>query len=456
MPDPAAPSTLAGMTGLSALDTTFLELEQADPSAHMHIGGVLVFDGGPECRRPSLERVADRVRRRVAGVPRFAQRLSHPEAGGLRRPTWIDVEDFDPAAHIHRAALPVPGGDDELLEWAGDFFSHRLDRRRPLWEVAILENLLHDRWALVTKVHHCLADGIGSLDMLLLLADDIRPLPARRPPPGPGELRRLAGGALGAMSHPVRTVRQAEAVTEWVVRDEVVPAPPCSLNRPIGAQRRLGLTRTTLQDVDAIREALGGTVNDVVLTAVTGGLRALLSGRGEAAPAGGLRAMVPVNLPAQEDGALGNRVSSLFVALPVAEEDPARRHEEIRRRIAAEEHGRSPEGVRTLLALAEHLPPVLHALGSQSVLGRRLFNVTITNVPGGSETLWAFGAPLVEVIPIVPLAADHGVGVAVISYAGRLTVGVLADRASVPDVDVLVHGIERTLADLRALAPSIV
>ena len=440
---------------LSALDATFLELEQADGSAHMHIGGVLVFAPAAGRAAPTRGQVLRRITSRLDVLPRLRQKLSDPSVTGLRRPHWVDDPGFDPAAHVVRAALPAPGGEAELLEWAGAFYSQRLDRRIPLWEVAVVEGLAGGRWALATKVHHAFVDGVGSLDTADLFADGVHVPPARKTATGDAHQQaaavRLARAGLDALLHPRRTAGHAEALAELILREEVVGAPSCSLNVPIGEHRRLAAADTTLDELAAIRAVLGGTVNDLVLTAVTTGLRDLFLARGEEPPRG-LRAMVPVNVRPGGDGSLGNRISSRFVVLPVDEPDLVHRHGRV---MAAGHHamsGHQAAGTATLLEVSEHLPPALHTQLAKTIYGTRLFNVTVTNVPGPPKPMRAFRSHLETVLPIVPIAAEHAVGVAVISYGGRLTFCVNADRDRAPDAGRVAAGITAAIAGLRAAA----
>ena len=458
---------------LSPLDATFLELEDADPSAHMHIGGLLVFDPLPSGGIPTIGRLRRHVDHRLQALPRYRMRLSQPRTGGLRRPAWVPDEHFDLAVHVTRAALPAPGREGELLEWTADFWSHRLDRRRPLWRIVLLEGLAGGRWALATKTHHSLVDGVGSIDVGTVLLD-ARPhggrwRPPPRPPAGdepddrPGALRRLAGvpwattlTAADLVRHPRRAAPVAGAIqglAELLVRDELVAAPRSSVNVPLSEHRRIAVADVKLRDVRAVKHALGGTVNDVVLTIVTAGLRDLLLHRGETPPRAGLRAMVPVNLrdPAEVNG-LGNRITSLFVHLPVAAEDAAGRYAALRAETDQLKAGNQAAGGRALVDLAGLAPPVAHGVLAQALFATRLFNVTVTNVPGPQEPLFAFGAPLRRAVPLVPLAAEHAVGVAALSYDGRVCLCVHADRDTVPDAAVVTAGIRAELKALRALA----
>jgi diacylglycerol O-acyltransferase / wax synthase len=478
---------------LNALDATFLELEEADDSAHMHIGAVMLFEPEPGETVPIVEQVRARVGARLDSLPRFRQRLSAPHTGGLRWPRWVDDPRFDLEAHIRAAALPAPAGEGELREWAADYFSRRLDRDRPLWELVMIE-LADGRWALVSKTHHCLVDGVGSLDIgqtILDLERDPVPNAADRPPrpddpppepaaqgsPGwrrlpieaavavarvPREAVRAAGGlargGLGLVSHPGRAQRSLErsrAMVDVLLRDELIAAPPTSINEPIGGARRLAVVEVDLDELKWIKRALGGTVNDVVLAVSAGALRRLLEHRGERPPRAGLRAMVPVNIrTAAERLSLGNRITSLFVHLPVAEADPLRRYELQLDEAERLKAGTQALGSREIIDLAAHAPPVIHTFLARSLFATRLFNLTITNVPGPQFPLYAFGSRLRAVWPLVPLAAEHVLGIAVFSFDARLFFCVNAARSSMPDLDVLARGIEVSIAELSELARS--
>lgn len=454
---------------LSPLDATFLELEEADVTAHMHIGGVLVFDALPGGGTPTLTQLRRRLERRLDELPRYRQRLSSRTTGGLHWPSWVPDERFDIAAHVTRAALPKPGGERELLAWAADFWSHRLDRGRPLWRIVLLQGLAGGRWALATKTHHCLVDGVGSVDAGSVLLDAEPSPPRRRPAPPavesrtPGALRRLAGLPLAATEAVVDVVRHprhaidgldsARALVELLVRDELVAAPKTSLNVPLSEHRRIAVTEVPLQEIEAIKRALGGTVNDVILALATAALRDLLIERGETPPAAGLRAMVPVNIrDAAERLQLGNRITSLFVHLPVFVAEPGPRYRRVRAETTRLKAAHEAAGGRLLVDLAGLAPPVLHSAIAQSLFATRLFNVTVTNVPGSPTMLYAFGAPLRRVIPLVPLAAEHAVGIAAFSYNDSVCFCVHADRDAVPDVERIAAGIAAEVKALGAVA----
>ena len=384
--------------------------------------------------------------------------------GGLTWPSWEDDPSFAIENHVRHAALPSPGGAEELTEWAGEYWSQRLDRRRPLWEVVLLEGLEGGRWALATKTHHALVDGVGSVDAGYLFLDATRrPRKGepRAPAPGPrhgapGLAKTVAGGlrsGLDAALHPRRLAEESKAVLDVLVRDELVPAPGSCLNVPIGTRRRFETLAVELDDVKEIKNALGGTVNDVVLAASAGGLRRLMVGRGEELPGAGLRAMVPVNVRAAEERLkLGNRISSLFVHLPVAEPDALRRYQLTVAEAEALKAGDQARGSEALMSLTSMAPPALHSFLARSLFASRLFNVTITNVPGVPVPLYAFGARLDEVYPLVPIAVDHAIGIAVVSYSGRVFFGLNADDRAVPDLRELRNGIAETLVELSKLA----
>jgi diacylglycerol O-acyltransferase len=480
---------------MNALDATFLELEEADGSAHMHIGGVMIFEPWADGGAPPLNLVRAELQARTGELPRYRERLSATRTGGLHWPRWEEDSRFDIARHVVKAGLPEPRGEAELLEWAGRYYSERLDRAHPLWEMVLID-LADGRWAMASKAHHCMVDGVGSVDVVNALLDSRpdadqrangaswsagrRPQPPAAPagwPPlrfaarltssglhaagdvlhaGAGAIRLAIGGIEAPLRGPhaaAEALSRARALAEVLLKDELIAAPRTSLNEPIGTRRSLAVFAVSLDQLKEIKRSLGGTVNDVVLAATAGGLRELLQSRGEALPSQGLRAMVPVNIrSAGERLALGNRITSLFVHLPVAEDDPLDRY---RRQVDEAEglkSGSQGTGSLAIVNLAGHAPPVLHSFLARGLFATRLFNVTITNVPGPQFPLYAFGSRLVAVWPLVPLAASHGVGLAVFSYDGNLFFCVNADRDSVPDLDVLAAGIRASIDDLQQLA----
>ena len=357
----------------------------------------------------------------------------------------------------------------------GDFFSHRLDRTRPLWEMVLVEGLQDGRWALATKTHHCLVNGVGSVSVADVLLDpdgpgtrsdepapdESEPAPWRSLVPGPPAAiaqvvqsgAHVASAGVHAALHPRDALARSRSLVELLLRDEVIAASASSINVPIGPTRHFEIVRDDLAELKTVGRRLGGSFNDVVLAACAAGLRALLLERGEEPPARGLRAMVPMNLrDASEHLALGNRITSLFVNLPVAEADATTRLRAIAAETRRLKESGAGVGATTMLDVAALAPPVVHAVLARSLYARRLFNVTITNVPGSAVPLRLLGARLREVHPIVPLAAEHAVGVATLSYDGRVVIGVSGDPAVAPDLGLLTDGIRDGLAELRAAA----
>jgi diacylglycerol O-acyltransferase len=457
---------------LTPLDAAFLELEEGDASSHMHVGWAMIFDPLPEGGTPPVGRVRDLLAERLELLPRFLRRLSSQHTARLSWPSWEPDPSFDIANHVRHAALPEPGGEAELLEWLGDFYSHRLDRAHPLWEMTLLDGLEGGRWALAAKVHHCLVDGMsGSSVTTVILDAEPRPaagskgvlasLPTAEDASGEsgGTLSKLAGGARAgfeAARHPRKLgplLSRSRSLADLLVRDELIAAPSTSLNAKIGGNRRFAVIEAPLEDLKLVKRRFGGTVNDVVLSVTAGGLRRLFEQRGEEVPGGTIRAMVPVSLRrAGESLALGNRVSSLFVELQVAEPDPLLRYRKIAAAAADLKRAGQAGGAETVLGLAGATPPLVHAVVARLAFSPRLFNVTITNVPGPQMTLYALGAPLRRVLPLVPIFSGHALGVAAVSYDGKVAFGFNADWARVPDLEVLRAGVEDSLGELRRLA----
>jgi len=455
---------------LSALDETFLELEELEPGALMNIGAILVFDALPEGRAPTLSALRASRLELLDQLPRYTQRLSSTRTGRFARPCWEPAEQFDIADHVYRVGLPAPGGDRELFEWTGEFFSHPLDRTKPLWELVLVEGLEGGRWALASKIHHCMVDGVGSAGLMdvTMSRSPERAAPVVEAPwiAAKGEqshhgvdpvLQATSAGAhagsavVHAALHPRDALARSRSLASLLVRDGLSGAERTSLNVPIGQDRRFALVRVPLSDLKEIGRRLGATVNDVALAACASGLRRLLIERDEQLPARGLRAMVPVNVrDASDRSGSGNRVSSVFVELPVAEPMAEVRLARIHEATSQLTASHAATGPTTLLDLAELAPPVVvRAALARTAFSTRLFAITITNVPGPRETLYEFGAPLREVHPIVPLAAEHAVGIAIFSYAGLVTLGINADARSMHDLDVLVQGIEHGINELR-------
>jgi WS/DGAT/MGAT family acyltransferase len=453
---------------LTALDASFLYLE--DPDTPMHVGGVLVLESpAGVLDHPAL---VDLVRARLPLVPRYRQRVLEVP-GHLANPVWVDDPDFDVTYHVRRSALPRPGTEEQLLDLVARLTARPLDRNRPLWEMYLIEGLEGDRTAVVTKTHPALVDGLGAIDIGQVIldarpaggevpAEDWRP---RRPPGQVALVWQAVEQYLQRPSAVVETARTAigdvrATASRWAgvaggllaaaARTAIRPAPVSPLNAPIGRQRRVAVARASLEDVKVIRKAHGGTVNDALLTIVTGALREWLLSRGE--PVVGstsVRALVPVSVRNEEDEA-GNPVASLLVDLPVGEPNPWVRLARISYAMRGLTQGSQSVGADTLSALSGFAPPTLHALGARAASGlsRRLFNLVVTNVPGPQAPLYAGGARMVEVFPVVPLARGQGLAIGMTSYDGTVYVGLNADRDSLSDVDVLADLIEQEVAYL--------
>jgi len=461
------------MDRLSPQDASFLHIE--DDVNHMHIGSVAIFEG-PSPAYADVERM---VAGKLPLAPRYRQRVrTVPFAVG--RPVWSDDVHFRLGYHLRHTALPQPGGREQLRNLVGRVMSQQLDRTKPLWELWVVEGLEDGHWALFTKAHHCMVDGIAGTDLLTVLLDDTpEPSPAVpdtwRPVPEPSSLRLAGEAVIDYLASPYEQWRAARAVIGAPLRLArlladtarglaTVPglvrvAPGSSLAGPIGPHRRWGWAAATLDDVRTVRTGLGGTVNDVVLAAVTRGLRDLLLAHGDTPEGAVVRSLVPVSVRRPgERGSYNNRVSAMVAELPVGVADPAERLAAVRRQMDGLKQSRQAVAAETLTSLSGFAPPLLLALGARVAIralgrfGQGSVNTVTTNVPGPQHPLYALGRRLVEACPYVPLASPMRVGVAVFSYDGRLTFGVTADYDSVPDVEVVCQGIEAGLAELVKLA----
>jgi diacylglycerol O-acyltransferase len=450
---------------LTRLDASFLYLEE--PDTPMHVGGVLILEAPPG----GVDALAELVEARLPLVPRYRQRVAEVP-GHLANPVWVDDPEFDIAYHLRRNGLPRPGTEAQLLDLVSRLASRPLHRRRPLWEMYLVDGLSHGRVAVITKTHPALVDGLSAIDIGQVLLDVEPDVPApepaewrpERPPSGTQLLwealdeyaRRpsaIVDTARGAVTDVRSTAARLTGVAGGLLRTArttLLPAPHTPLNTTVGRQRRVAVARAELDDIKKVRKAYGGTVNDVLLTVVAGALREWLLSRGEPVVAGtSVRALVPVSMQ-DEDAVAGNRVSSYLVDLPVGEPNPRVRLARLSyamRGIA--QHGQSV-GADSLIALTGFAPPTLHALGARAARGlsRRLFNLVVTNVPGPQFPLYAAGSKMLEVFPVVPLARGQGLSIGMTSYDGRVFFGLNADRDSVGDVDVLADLIEQEVAEL--------
>ncbi len=454
---------------LTAIDASFLTNESS--TSHMHVGAILIFEGPP----PRYLDLVDHVRGRLSQVPRFRQRLVVPplEAG---RPLWADDVNFNLSYHIRHTALPEPGGEEELRRLAGRVFSQQLDRSKPLWELWLAQGLERDRFAILTKTHHAMVDGISGVDIGTVLFD-LEPVPepaavddgwVPHPSPTTAELVgrgaidvalapvKLAGRAVEAVRHPESAAKRLTEALEGV--SEVVgafanPAPDVPLNRPIGPHRRFLWVRSELVTFKRIKDALGGTVNDVVLASVTGALRGWLHERGVRTEGLELRALVPVSIRSEDErGNLGNRIAAMRGPLPVYVEDPVRRLRVVSEQMEGLKRSKQALGAEVISRFNDFAPPTLLAQASRINFSTRLFNLIVTNVPGPQIPLYVLGRELEEVFPVAFLPQDHALAVAIMSYNGRIGFGLLADYDSMDDADAIARGITESLAELEAAA----
>ncbi|MFI4984635.1 MAG: wax ester/triacylglycerol synthase family O-acyltransferase [Solirubrobacterales bacterium] len=453
---------------LSPQDASFLHLE--DAVSHMHIGAVAILEGPS----PEYDALARMVRAHLPSVPRYRQRV-HFVPIALGRPVWVDDPHFNLGYHLRRTALPPPGGDEELRTLVGRVMSQQLDRGKPLWEMWFIEGLTDGRWGLITKLHHCMVDGVSGAELLAVVLDSERDPelprpedwhPERQPPGAELALQALARRAISpyeqlravrsAARSPGRVARLAAETARglWTITGVLAPPPPSSLNGPIGPHRRWAWSRSRLSEVKRIRSVLGGTVNDVVLTAIAGGFRALLAGRDESTQRD-VRTLVPVSVRSSEEhGRYNNRVSAIFADLPVGIEDPVERLAAVRAQMEHLKHSGEAVAGDVLVGLSGFAPAMLLALGLRAAtrMPQHSVNTVTTNVPGPQRPLYAAGRRMLECFPYVPLGGHVRVGVAIFSYDGGLTFGVTGDYDEARDIDVLCRGIEQSLRELVAAA----
>lgn len=454
---------------LSALDASFLHLERG--SAHMHVGSCLVFEGTP----PTHDELLDHVGRRLHLVPRYRQRLATvPLEQG--RPVWVDDPYFNLAYHVRDTALPRPGTDEELKRLSGRLFSQQLDRSKPLWEIWLVHGLRGDRFALVAKTHHCLVDGVSGVDITAVLFDvaaDPAPLPDPEPwvpQPAPSGAQLLADALVERATAPAEIVRGIRALgrgprqivaqaTESLAAVGALAwagingAPPSPLNVPIGPHRRFEWVGADLAQFKDMKNALGGTVNDAILCAVTLALGRFLRAQGLDTTDLVLRAMVPVSVRADaERGALGNRVATMYAPLPVGIEDPVECFAVIHEAMDELKSSGQAVGAEVLTELAGFAPPTIISQAARLQARQRFFNLVVTNVPGPQFPLFLLGRRLGAMYPQVPLAENQSLGIAIMSYDGNLHFGLLGDFDSMPELHRLRRDLSIAIAELGAAA----
>ena len=462
---------MANRDRLTGLDSSFLHLEH-DAATHMHVASCMVFEGPP----PTHDELVAHVEARLHLVPRYRQRLALvPFQQG--RPVWVDDPHFNLRYHVEHHALPRPGSDEQLKHLAGRAFSQQLDRNKPLWELWLVEGLDGGRFAILAKTHHALVDGISGVDITTVLFD-VSPEPAPTPAPEQPWVPRpmptsaqlladalleratvpaeIARGVRAAMRRPRRVAKElfgdVRAIGSFALPG-ARSAPPSPLNVPIGPHRRFTWAEEDLDRVKAIKNKLGGTVNDVVLATVAGGLGRYLRAHGHPTLDLVLRAMIPVSVRSEEArGALGNQVAAVWASLPVGETDPVERLALVRGEMEGLKESHQAVGARLLTELTGFAPPTVMAQAARLQARQRYFNLVVTNVPGPQFPLYVLGRQMQAIYPLVPLAQNLALGIAIISYNGQLAFGCNADFDALPDVEVLATHLCEALDELAVVA----
>lgn len=460
-------------TRMSAIDASFLFMET--PSTPMHAGGVAVFR--PPAGGFDHERLVRLIRQRLPFVPRYRQRVRDVPFG-VARPVWVDDERFDVTYHVRRSALPKPGTRAQLNELVARLMSRPLDRSRPLWEMYLVEGLDDGCFAIISKSHQALVDGLSAVDIAQVMLDATEepadvPADTWRPRPEPTDVELLSHAFTELATRPAAAIdavtgtaadlgrtaaHMGERVAGMLTAALAVARPSVAspLNVPIGEQRRFATVDLSLVDLKRVRDHLGGTLNDTIIAVIAGALRSWLQARGVPVAQGDvLRAMLPISVavPSVASGhAGGNRVSATLVELPVGEPDPAVRLRHISYQLAEQEESSHFVGADAIVNIAGFGPPTLHALGARvgSTMSSRLYNLVITNVPGPQRPLYAAGSRMLAAYPCVPLTANQALSIGLISYDGGVYLGLYADRDALPDLDLLAACLDESRDELLA------
>jgi len=457
------------MDRMSPLDASFIHIE--DDNNPMHIGSVVMFEGPA----PAYGDLVRLVAGKLPLVPRYRQKVREVPFQ-LGRPVWVDDPDFTILYHIRRTGVPSPGGDDELRNLAGRVLAQHLDRARPLWELWMVEGLEHGHWALIAKTHHAMVDGVSGTDLLAVLLD-VTPEPSEpvevdwRARREPTSVQLLADALTSSVVDPVTHVRGLPAVARtpltslsqaWEILGgtfgqaaRLVRPGVSGLNGRIGPHRRWSWAKGSLDDVREVRQAFGGTVNDVVLASITRGFRDLLRERGIDLRGRVVRTLVPVSVRApHEKGTYNNRVSGFFAELPVEEKDPVARLRQITEQMEGLKRTNQAVAGDALSRMSGFAPPMLLALGARlgTLWPQRSVNTVTTNVPGPQIPLYACGRRMLEAYPYVPIGGNIRIALAIFSYCGVLNYGVTGDYDTATDIDVLVKGIEAGQRELLVRA----
>ncbi|CAB4860058.1 unannotated protein [freshwater metagenome] len=456
---------------MGPLDALFLHAE--DGINHMHIASCAIF-AGPA---PSIDEMTRLIESKLPALTRYRQRVQFV-LGGLGHPVWVDDPHFSLRSHVHHVTLSPPGSLRDLERLMGELMSSELDRRRPLWDAWLVQGLTRGRWALISKVHHCMVDGIAGTGLMTVLLDldpdaPLAPIQPWLPVPAPSSVALAAGALARLAAAPVRGAlalrtaglgsrrrgdRLGDVVTGLRSLGErlAAPSPALSIEGAIGPRRRWAAARCTLADVRTIRNEFGGSVNDVVLAAISGAFRTLLVERGDAIDETVvLRSLVPVSVRHPGDATSNNQVSLIVAELPVGIADPVERLHRMCAQMTELKASHQSDAGEAVEAAGEFLPPVMLSLGTRAVVAmlhrvpQRFINTVTTNVPGPQFPLYALGREMLEYLPFVPIAEGVRIGVAIMSYNGRITFGVTGDDGTAPDVHRMAERIEAEIVNLR-------
>jgi WS/DGAT/MGAT family acyltransferase len=450
---------------LTGLDSSFLHLER--DGTHMHVASTTLFEGPA----PRYTDFRDHIGSRLHLVPRFRQKLRFVPFG-MGRPVWVDDPHLNLAYHVRHTALPEPGSEQQLRVLAARIFSQQLDRTKPLWEIWQVEGLKGGRFAIIGKTHHCMVDGVSGVDITTVLYDlerergeGSKPLDRWIPAPEPSGAQLLAEALVERAMNPreiVRGVRRVVRGPRRALRKATeavaaagsfawtgIAAPSSPFNFDVGPHRRFAWVRASLADMKHVKNELGGTVNDVILAAVSGALGRYMRERGHSTADLELRAMVPVSVRTREErGALGNRVTTMMAPLPVWCEDPSRRLEMVRRSMGDLKQSKQALGASILTQLTDFAPPTIAGQAARLQARQRFFNLVVTNIPGPQFPLYLMGRRMERVFPMVPLAKNQGVCVGIMSYDGQVNFGLIGDYDGMPDLDQLAGHLEASIGEL--------
>jgi diacylglycerol O-acyltransferase len=450
---------------LTGLDSSFLHLER--DGTQMHVASTTLFEGPA----PPYVEFRDHIESRLHLVPRFRQKVRFvPFDQG--RPVWVDDPHLNLAYHVRHTSLPEPGTEQQLRVLAARIFSQQLDRSKPLWELWLVEGLKGGRFAIVGKSHHAMVDGVSGVDITTVLYDaeeepaETPAAPERwvpQPEPNGAELlaealveraispSEIARGLRRIVRGPRRALRRATdaAIAAGTFAWTGIAAPKSPFNFDVGSHRRFAWVRASLADMKHVKNQLGGTVNDVILTAVAGGLGRYMRSRGHPTVGLELRAMVPVSVRTEEQrGALGNQVTAMMAALPVWCEDPKRRMEIVRQSMGDLKNSKQAVGASLLTQLADFAPPTIAGQAARLQSRQRFFNLVVTNIPGPQFPLYLMGRRMERVFPMVPLAKNQGVCIGIMSYDGQVNFGLIGDYDGMPDLEDLAQEIEASIGEL--------